>query len=667
MSMVGRAIAGIPNIRARQWVEWAPVARERVRERVSVSTATAWHIARISALVLVGVILHAWNLFGFPRYQGDEGVYMASAWSLAHGSITPYTYNYGHPPLGWALIALWCELTGGFFTFGTSVNTGRVFMVVIYAVSAIFVYLLALRLTKHWQTAVLATALFSYSPLSITFQREVLLDNIATMWALVAFFLLIVSKSRLRYLLGSAILFGVATLSKETMIVLFPAYAYGLWRSVTPFQRRYLLLVFSYTALGAISIFVLVAALKNELFPTGTLLGGSTPHVSMLATFASQASRGGEQGNFLQQWQTWSNSDVVITVGGVISIVANLIVYRDRALRQTLALAGAIYFLFLARGGVTFAYYIIVMLPLLAINIALLADLAVTRLIEESQSVFAPLAARRKTPDVVALATLVAVLMIGVYQAPLNHTNMTAQGVAPEVAAMQWMSANAPRSSTVIASHYFWLDMHAHGGMGDTYGAPFQNVQMYWNVATDRAILDGVLHNNWNNVDYVIEDSDMAVDAKNFDMTIINQSIAHSTEVARFQNTQFWVVIYQVQHTGGNEPNATARADLITQMPLTGAPKTTHASNKPPTTLAHSFGVDGTQQSTPATPSATKALRVTASELNMRSGPGIGYSIVTRLTFGTHVDALATQHGWVYVRSPNAQGWVASQWAAPII
>lgn len=34
----------------------------------------------------------------------------------------------------------------------------------------------------------------------------------------------------------------------------------------------------------------------------------------------------------------------------------------------------------------------------------------------------------------------------------------------------------------VVASHYFWLDLHAAGGMGDTYGAPFQNVEIYWNV-----------------------------------------------------------------------------------------------------------------------------------------------------------------------------------------
>ncbi len=582
MSIVEGVVTQAQGSRTRRWLtNWMPIAREQFREQLTHSSAAAWDVARVSMLVLVGIIVHAWNLFGYPRYQGDEGVYMASAWSVVHGSISPYTYNYGHPPLGWALIALWCELTGGFFTFGTAINTGRVFMVVVYAVSAIFVYLIALRLSHHWQTAVLATALFSYSPLSVNFQREVLLDNIAAMWLVISFFFLVVSKGRMRFLLASALTFGIAALSKETAVILFPALAYGVWRSVTPFQRRYMLLVFSYVAIGVVSTFVLVAVLKNELFPTGTLLGGNAPHVSMIDTFRSQASRGGAQGSFLQQWLAWTNQDVVTALGGIASMLANLVLYRKKPLVQSLAIAGTIYLIFLARGGVTFTYYIIMLLPFLALNLAMLADLAIARLTEEPQRAAAAIAQRPAALNAATLATLVALMMIGVYQGPNNATNLTADGVAPEIAAMQWMSANAPRSSTVVASHYFWLDMHASGGMGDSYGAPFQNVQMYWNVATDHAVLYGDLHNDWNTIDYIIEDSDMAVDAKNFGMAIINQAIAHSVVAAKFQNHLFWVTIFQVQHAGASAANTSARTDLITQMMSPGEASAT--TNTPPT------------------------------------------------------------------------------------
>lgn len=667
MSTIGKAILHAPGARARQWAaDWVPVARQQVREELAIPAAAAWDATRITALVLVGVVLHAWNLFGFPRYQGDEGVYMASAWSIAHGSVSPYTYGYGHPPLGWALIALWCELTGGFFTFGTSVNTGRVFMVVCYAVSAIFVYLIALRVTRHWQTATIATALFSYSPLSITFQREVLLDNIAIMWMLIALYLLVISDSRLRYLIASAALFGISTLTKETMIVFFPAFALGVWRSVTPYQRRYVLLVFSYAALGIISIFVLVALLKNEFFPTGTLLGGQAPHVSMIATFQSQVSRGGDQGSFIQQWQTWISIDIVLTMGGLISMLCNLWLYRTKPLAQAIALLPTIYFLFLARGGVTFAYYIIVVLPFFALNIALLADLAITKLIAESrvERASGSSGSYAHVPDVVMLATLVALLMIGVYQAPINRTNLTANAVSPEIEAMQWMAANAPRSSTVVANHYFYLDLRSTGGMGATTGAPFENVQMYWNVATDKAVLDGVLHDNWNNIDYVMEDSDMLVDRQNYDMTIINQAIAHSTVAAQFQNTLFWVTIYQVRHTGANAIDANARTNIITQVSASGtahgaAPASAHAQVGLTPAPIVGAALSATQRPTPQ-------LRVTASMLNLRSRPSLSSSVLSLLPYGTIVNVVTSRNGWVYVSNASRQGWVASQWTSPL-
>lgn len=661
MSIVGRVISRVPADRVRELVyDWAPSARAQVRERLSIPTSIAWEITRISTLVMIGVVLHAWNLFSFPRYQGDEGVYMSSAWSLMHGSITPYTYNYGHPPLGWALIAAWCELTGGFFTFGTAINTGRVFMVVIYAVSAIFVYLITLRLTQHWQAAAIATALFSYSPLSIAFQREVLLDNIATMWMLVAVYLLVASKSRLRYVVTSAVVFGVTVLTKETMIVLFPAFFIAVWRGITPFQRRYVLLVFTYISLGIVSLFVLVALLKNELFPSGTLLGGTAPHVSMLQTFGAQASRGGQQGSFAQQWQTWTNADFVIMLGGLFSMAANIYLYRKKPWAQGIALLPLFYFLFLARGGVTFAYYIIVVLPLFALNIGLLADLAITKLISDTRgdvSYFAR-GSRAPFPDVVALATMLALLMIGIYIAPLNHTNFTADGVTPEVQAMQWMANNAPRSSMVVASHYFWLDMRAPGGMGDSYGAPFQNVQMYWNVATDTAILNGVLHNDWNKVDYVMEDSDMALDIKNNNMTLIADAINHSAIVAQFQNAQFWVTIYQVQHTGEVAVDNASRADVITQVSGGASPITTNQA---------SLGVPSSSATNPhASGGAALQARVVAGTLNMRSGPAITAPIVGELHYGVLVRVLTERNGWLNVVVGSRDGWVASAWTAPL-
>lgn len=52
--------------------------------------------------------------------------------------------------------------------------------------------------------------------------------------------------------------------------------------------------------------------------------------------------------------------------------------------------------------------------------------------------------------------------------------------------------------------------------------------------------------------------------------------------------------------------------------------------------------------------------QVTASALNLRSGPGTDYPVRDVLPRGTHVDSIAD--GWVYVQVGGRQGWVSSQY-----
>lgn len=547
-------------------------------KRFALPRAVVWELIGVVLLLSAGILLHAWNVFNYPRYQGDEGVYMSAAWSVAHGQIFPYTYSYGHPPLGWALIALWCQLTGGFFAFGTSINTGRIFMLVIYACSALLVYLTARRLSGNTWTGLLAMALFSFSPLSIYFQREVLLDNIATLWALLALYLQVASASRLRYTVGSALAFGIAFLSKEIVVVLLPAFIYGTWVQTSKFQRRYLVVVFSYTALAVISIYALLAALKNELFPTGTLLGGTNPHVSMITTYLSQAGRGSNEGSFLEQWGFWRQSDSLMIVGGVVSVAGNIVFGRRHPPLRVIPLLAISYFAFLARGGVTFAYYVIPLLPILALSIALFAY-HIVRIFAQ-----APAWTVARLPWRIAVRTIwwagvpvprfVSAVVIFVVIALFppsdfqqNHTNLSANETAPQIAAIQWMGQHVPRSALIIASHYDWLDMRSEGGLGASYGAPFDHVEMYWVVATDPAIGTGVFHDNWNNVDYIMVDSDMVIDANSFHMTLLLAALQHAVPIRTFQNPYYWVTIYQVQHASPTDLFAPTLAQNVNQVP----------------------------------------------------------------------------------------------------
>src|SRR5260370_17752612 len=132
---------------------------------------------------------HAINLFYYPHYEQDEGTYLMYAWAITHGSITNYPYGYGHPPLAWIQLAAWVKLTGGFATFGTAINSGRVLVLLLAGGSALLVYKIRPPLGANLSASLLALAIFSFSPISITFHREVLLDNFATFWFLLSLYL----------------------------------------------------------------------------------------------------------------------------------------------------------------------------------------------------------------------------------------------------------------------------------------------------------------------------------------------------------------------------------------------------------------------------------------------------------------------------------------------
>src|SRR5579884_3557969 len=127
--------------------------------------------------LLVSAVAHALNMFNFPRYELDEGTYISNAWAILHGQLSPYAYGYGHPPLAWIQIAAWLGATGSLFSFGDAINSGRVLMLLYSLGCALLVYLIIRRLDGSRSAALLAMVIFSLSPISLTYQRQVLLDN----------------------------------------------------------------------------------------------------------------------------------------------------------------------------------------------------------------------------------------------------------------------------------------------------------------------------------------------------------------------------------------------------------------------------------------------------------------------------------------------------------
>src|SRR5215472_12928217 len=94
------------------------------------------------ASIATGALTHGYNLFNYPLYITDEGIYIQQAWSvLREDRLSPYTYFYDHAPAGWLVIAGWVALLPGQFqTFGNALNTGRTLMLMCHLISTFLLY-----------------------------------------------------------------------------------------------------------------------------------------------------------------------------------------------------------------------------------------------------------------------------------------------------------------------------------------------------------------------------------------------------------------------------------------------------------------------------------------------------------------------------------------------
>lgn len=503
-----------------------------------------WLEVLVVALLLAGSIaLHAYHLFVYPAYAADEGTYMQNAWAVTLGRLSPYPYGYGHPPAGWIQLALWFKMSGP-FAFGEALNGGRALMLVYAAACAPLLYLIARRLGGSQSAALVGMAMFAYSPLSVLLQREVLLDNIATFWLLLALALIVSSRSRLLSLVGAALALGLAILSKEVLAVCLPAMVYAVYLHTTPFQRKFALVAFLYTTLALVSTFVLMALLKGEFFPFAWQLPWDhQPHLSLLDTYMTQAQRNQSQGSLAESWHEWFQTDALLLVAGVAAMVLNLLTgwrKRQHLLAGLLALS---YWALLARGGVVYPFYLIPLIALMALNVALALHTLLgwlSRLIH-------------LTPARALLLLLLLSLLLP-YDAIEAVRAASASPALAQQQALAWISSHVPRKAFLVIGPELYLDLHLSGGLGVGSGPPFLHAEVYWEVATDPAVRDRVLHDDWNAIDYLVVDNQMRNDMANNagQFALLTQALAHTTLLVSFRardrlhTTTLW--IYQVQH-----------------------------------------------------------------------------------------------------------------------
>lgn len=487
--------------------------------------------------LLIGLVTHSYNIFRYPLYLSDEGIYMEQAWSvLREGRLSPYTYFYDHAPMGWLAIAGWVAvLPGQFHAFGDPVNTGRVLMVIVHLGCVFLLFEIIRRWSGSLAAAFLAVFLFNVSPLAVYFQRMVLLDNLMVFWVLVGLYLLARKDGRLVTAMGAGSAFGLAMVTKENALFLLPGFGYLMHRTIAPqANRRFSASFWWFSAVTPVAVYMLFAEIKNELLPAKMDFNLASPpadHVSLLYTIWWQLHRTGHGGQgtaFADLLNiSWSIKDRYFLLAGLLATIGTLMLSLSREHREvplvgvTLLTVG--YGFYLTR-SVLLDFYVAPLVPLMALNIGLLYG-----------RIF-----RHAKPWAVALLTacLIAVPLVsphGYLMSPdqinpnrlrladqyrLNQTSM-------QLEQLRWIRTNVPPQSRLIIDDDIWVALRE--------GKPsYPHAQSHFKAAADPDVRDKIFHQDWHNVDYVVMSNKMR-DAlvRNNEYWIIQAIDQHGEQVWR--------------------------------------------------------------------------------------------------------------------------------------
>jgi hypothetical protein len=341
----------------------------------------------------------------------------------------------------------------------------------------------------------------------------------------------------------SGLAFALAVLSKETALLFLPALLYIIYTNAEAFHRRFALALWLTAFLSLSSHYILFALMKGEFFPSGTRLGGSIPHASLVDGVQSQmVLQGGyaldPNSTFVTYLREWAIGgafirvpDAPLIIGGIVATAfALLLSLNDRRLRYAVFLAVS-YWAFLVSGFKVSDLYIIPLVPLLALTIALSIH-RVTEFVSTFPS------ARFASP-ILAGALL---LPFGRYYVAQPANYVTDQ-TTKQVEAVRWLDANVPADSFVLIDNYAFVDLQAPGPVSENI---ISNAFYYWTTETDSAIRTELLEDDWQNIDYVLLTPQMVYDATQSSLVLTTSARENSVSLQLFSNNGWDVDIRKV-------------------------------------------------------------------------------------------------------------------------
>ncbi|WP_051969447.1 ArnT family glycosyltransferase [Kitasatospora azatica] len=495
----------------------------------------------VTVLVAVVVAVQALNIGNFPTVSDDEGTYLAQAWAIQHGhGLAHYSYWYDHPPLGWVQIAALSWIPALLWHGALVVMNARVIMLPVSAAGAALTYLVARRIELPRWAAALATVVFGLSPLSVTMQREIYLDNFAVVWMLAAFACALSPRRHLWHQIAAGLFAAVSVLSKETMVIVAPALLMAVWRGTDRATRKFAVVGFL-TAFSMIGVqYLLYAVLKGELLP-------GPGHNSLIGALQYQLGRGGS-GNILRSGSVsnltlhwWLVRDPILIFAG---LAASALALAVRRLREIGVAAVLLVVVAMRPNGYLPAMYVIQVLPFFALAIAGIADFGVRTLLRLPIGRLARFGASPR--DLVAVLAIALLGLVAPHWESGDETADTALSNSNYVAAAQWLDSNIPDPAhrRIVVDDAMWLDAVQDGfqpGLGAIW---------FYKVDLDPAVTR-TLPNGWRDLDYVVLTSVIRQDPNG--LPTVRAAIAHSTTVATFGTGDQQITIQRVDHDGSGQ------------------------------------------------------------------------------------------------------------------
>jgi hypothetical protein len=501
-----------------------PDAR-RSRRAPHRARSLTWLIPLLAVTVVA--VAHSVNIFHAPALFDDEGTYDSEAWALLHhGTLSHYTYWYDHPPLGWMTLAGWFLLTLAYPLHLNLFDAGRTMMLACTIASAILLYVLVRRLGARAWSAGLAVLLFGLAPLGMVWQRETLLDNIATPLLIGAFVLAMSPRKRLVAAVGAMTALALAILVKETSALFTPFVVWQVWQGTSAARRRLTLCLSGTVGLLILALYPMYALIKGELLP-------GRNHVSLTwALWWQLAERKGGGSMFDAHSATraavvsWLHADWPLLLGGVAAAILAAVVNR-----KARPLAGAMLLLAVLplRSGYLPAPYVIAVLWPAAALLGLAANALLQADIARGWSWRLPRLARithrLAVGGVLSVVIAAATLILG-RDVRMDTTVWTSDPVGTQMAAYEWVSHNVSPGSVIVVDNSAWLYLVTNG---------FSERTTLWfpKVDLDPAV-SSRLPNGWRSVAYVV-DSPVLRDTISQSPTV-RAAVAHGQVIATFGN-----------------------------------------------------------------------------------------------------------------------------------